>query len=125
MTMHGMQAFSEDANSMRQLCPNEQCCVFVEARNSWLPYFLDEHISDQSHCVFLPSGESMVDFIGASESVDYDWPAVRPNPRKFAAPLCAVECYKSMSRSEICLFLSVRGLTRQAFSASFTAWLSR
>jgi hypothetical protein len=76
--MRWMQAFSEDANSMRQLCPIDQCCVFSEGRKSWLPYFLDEHISDQSHCVFLPNGKSMVDFIGVAESVDADWPAVRP-----------------------------------------------
>lgn len=66
---------------MRQLCPEEQCCVFIKARDYWLPHFLDEHISDQSHCVFLPGGESMVDFIGASESIDADWPAVRPSLR--------------------------------------------
>lgn len=76
--MHVLQEFAQDTNEMRELCPREQCCVFIEARDYWLPHFLDEHISDQSHCVFLPGGESMVDYIGSSERIDADWPAVRP-----------------------------------------------
>jgi hypothetical protein len=69
--------FSENTNSMRELCPAEGCCSFIgPPMNAWFPHFVDEHIGDQSHCVFLPGGESMVDYIGASETIDEDWPEV-------------------------------------------------
>ncbi|NJR43260.1 MAG: hypothetical protein HC767_11995 [Akkermansiaceae bacterium] len=72
-----MQEFAEDTNAMRELCPNEKCCSYIGFQNAWAPHFLDVHIQDQSHCVFLPGGESMVDYIGTSESVSADWQAVR------------------------------------------------
>ena len=35
------------------------------------------HISEQQHCVFLPDGSSMVDYIGTTETLESDWAAVR------------------------------------------------
>jgi hypothetical protein len=76
-------AFAEDTNLMRRLCAAENCCPYIEAQNRWVPHFLDVHIADQAHCMFLPDGSSLVDFIGASETLDEDWPAVR---------LCSLRC---------------------------------
>jgi hypothetical protein len=65
--------FSKNSDSMRQLCPNEACCTYVKPLQRWVPSFVDVHINDQSHCVFLPGGESLVDYIGATETIEDDW----------------------------------------------------
>ena len=56
---------------MRKLCPNKKCCSYFRGR--FAPHFLDEHINDQAHCVFLPGGESLVDYVGDSARVSQDW----------------------------------------------------
>ena len=68
--------FSENTNTMRELCPLEQCCTYISTMQQFVPHFTDLHINDQSHCVFLPGGESLVDYIGATESINEDWPAI-------------------------------------------------
>ena len=61
---------------MRELCPQEKCCSWVSGVGQFVPHFVDLHINDQSHCVFLPSGESLVDFVGATASIDEDWTTI-------------------------------------------------
>ena len=76
-----LQEFAQNTNSMIQLCPREQCCADIAGKyKMWKPNFVNSHITDQSHCVFLPGGESIVDFIGTTESLDTDWRAVRNWP---------------------------------------------
>lgn len=78
MYVRPLQEFAQNTNNMMQLCRRDQCCAYIAGDlNKWRPKFLNSHITDQSHCVFLPGGESVVDFIGTTESLDADWSAVR------------------------------------------------
>lgn len=75
---------------MRRICAAESCCAYLP-RRGFLPVFVDSHISDQSHCVFLPNGDPVVDYIGFSEDLEGSWAAIvaRINARAgtdFAAP---------------------------------------
>ena len=72
-----LQDFAQNTNNMMQLCPKKKCCTYIKNQQAWASGFINMHISDQSHCVFLAGGESLVDFVGSSESIDTDWPAVR------------------------------------------------
>ena len=73
-----MQDFAQNTNNMMELCPKERCCAYIAGDlNAFKPHFVNNHISDQSHCVFLPGGESIVDFIGSSENLETDWATVR------------------------------------------------
>lgn len=65
--------FAENSNSLRELCPQEDCCSYIKGLSSFMPHFVDVHINDQAHCVFLPAGEALVDYIGATATVDDDW----------------------------------------------------
>ena len=74
----GLQEFAQNSNNMMQLCPKDQCCAYIGGGHQmWKPHFVNSHISDQSHCVFLPDGESIVDFIGTTENLAIDWTTVR------------------------------------------------
>lgn len=68
--------YTENTDRMRELCPTERCCAYIAAKDRWVPHFVDVHIADQAHCMFLPDGSPLVDYIGASESLDEDWPQV-------------------------------------------------
>ena len=65
--------YAENSNNMRTICPAKGCCPYIPEYNRWVPWFIDQHINDQAHCTFTPSGESMVDFIGRSEEMETDW----------------------------------------------------
>lgn len=65
--------FARDTNKMRELCGADHCCAYNPAAKKWQPSFVDEHVNAQAHCMFLPDGSSMVDFVGRSEHVDEDW----------------------------------------------------
>lgn len=67
------QEFTEDAYRLRSICESRQCCAWVKTINAFKPGFVDAHVSDQSHCMLLPSGEPIVDYVGASESFDDAW----------------------------------------------------
>lgn len=69
----GFLSFTEDAYRLRSICDTRRCCAFVRTINTFKPGFVDAHISDHSHCMFLPGGEPLVDYIGASESFDVAW----------------------------------------------------
>ena len=68
--------FSENSNSMRELCPHDDCCSYVSSLAQFVPHFTDQHINDQAHCVFLPGGESLVDYIGSTATIAEDWPII-------------------------------------------------
>jgi hypothetical protein len=57
-----------------------------------------QHINDQSHCVFLPDGESVVDFIGATESIEGDWKAVLGEINKRAGTAFPAEVQQIVPR---------------------------
>ena len=61
---------------MHELCAKHKCCPWLPPTQSFAPGFVGLHVSDQSHCVFMPGGESIVDFIGATERIDDDWAAI-------------------------------------------------
>ena len=65
--------FAKNSNSLRYICPERGCCVYIPEYERWLPWFIDQHINDQAHCTFTVAGESMVDFIGRSEEIVIDW----------------------------------------------------
>ena len=65
--------FTEDVYSMRRICESRRCCSYVKPISAFKPGFIDAHISDHSHCMFLPGGEPLVDYIGASEAFDDAW----------------------------------------------------
>lgn len=64
--------YAEDAYNMRAICEGEACCAHIPARG-FVPGLVDAHIADQAHCVFLPSGEPLVDYIGTAEDLDAAW----------------------------------------------------
>ena len=39
----------------------------------FVPHFTDQHINDQSALRSLPGGESLVDYIGATATIEEDW----------------------------------------------------
>eukprot|EP00892_Ulva_mutabilis_P003113 jgi/Ulvmu1/12802/UM097_0031.1 len=69
----GFQEYTEDAYRLRSICDTHQCCAYVGTISAFKPGFVDAHISDHSHCMFLPGGEPLVDYIGASEAFDDAW----------------------------------------------------
>jgi hypothetical protein len=68
--------YAKDSHSLSEVCQTEGCCAYVPAKSKFMPLFPDLHIMDQSHCVFDSAGQTMVDFVGAAESLDKDWAAV-------------------------------------------------
>lgn len=69
--------FTRNTHELRRLCSSEDCCAYVREREKWHPQFVDVHITDQSSCTFLPDGESLVDYIGTTETLNDDWHLVR------------------------------------------------
>ena len=65
------QEFARNPASIKINCMAHRCCPRVGS--DWVPWFADQHVNDQSGCVFSPAGESMVDYIGTSETVVSDW----------------------------------------------------
>lgn len=65
--------FTEDVYRMRTICETQQCCSYVKPIKAFKPGFVDAHISDHAHCMFLPDGDPIVDYIGASEAFDDAW----------------------------------------------------
>ena len=65
--------FTEDSNILRTICNDDNCCSYIPTIKRFFPAFVDQHISEQAHCVFLPDGKSMVDYIGSTESIHHDW----------------------------------------------------
>ena len=69
--------FSRNTHKLISLCEEEGCCAYVEHLEApWFPTFVDVHITDQASCTFLPGGESMVDYIGTSTTLNDDWKQV-------------------------------------------------
>jgi hypothetical protein len=68
--------FTENSNSLRELCPHDDCCSYVSEHGQFVPHFTDLHINDQAHCVFLPGGESLVDYVGSTATIAQDWTAI-------------------------------------------------
>jgi hypothetical protein len=62
-----------NSNSIRELCSQQNCCSYISAAMRFNPGFPDEHVADQAHCIFLPGGESVVDYIGSTETIEQDW----------------------------------------------------
>lgn len=58
--------------NMRSICETEACCAHIPGRG-FVPSLVDTHIADQAHCVFLPNGDPLVDYIGAAEDLDPAW----------------------------------------------------
>lgn len=69
------ELFSQDSNHLRSICPKERCCAYVQG-HGFVPAFVDEHINDQSHCVFLSNGDATVDFVARAERLNEDWPVI-------------------------------------------------
>ena len=74
------EEFTVNSHSMRSICERQGCCAYVARRARYIPSFVDVHVSDQAHCVFLAAGQSMVDFVGATETIEDDWMQVRRRP---------------------------------------------
>lgn len=53
------------------MCETEACCSYIGGKRE--PGFVDIHITDQSHCAFLPGGQPFVDYIGSSENLEQSW----------------------------------------------------
>jgi Sulfotransferase family len=70
------QEYAANSNSLSKVCETQDCCAWVPQYQKFMPLFTDLHIMDQSHCVFDSEGRTMVDFIGASETLDEDWATV-------------------------------------------------
>jgi hypothetical protein len=68
--------YAVNSRVLVQGCDTRDCCPYVQAFKMFAPQFTLQHLNDQSHCVFLPGGESLVDFVGATESVEEDWARV-------------------------------------------------
>lgn len=68
-----LSSFTQDTNNMRKLCPREDCCTWIPPTVGFVPAFIDLHINDQAHCVFLSDGRSLVDFVGRTEHIDQVW----------------------------------------------------
>ena len=68
--------YSRNSDTLRQLCLRESCCAYIPALSRFVPHFIDQHINDQAHCVFLPGGDSLVDYIGATSTIEEDWPRI-------------------------------------------------
>lgn len=68
--------FAKNAHQLATLCNTEQCCPYIQQRKKWNPAFVDVHITDQSSCTFVPDGESIVDYIGTTETLNDDWKQV-------------------------------------------------
>lgn len=71
--------FSRDVGVLFDTCERDGCCSYVAARSAWWPEFVNIHIGDQSHCVFLPNGEPLVDYIGLTEYFDAAWVDIMTN----------------------------------------------
>ena len=41
-----------------------------------MPGLVDTYIADQAHCVFLPNGDPIVDYIGSAEDLDVAWAGI-------------------------------------------------
>lgn len=67
------EEFTRDTHKLSSLCEDEGCCGYVPHRKDWAPTFVDVHITDQASCTFLPGGESLVDYIGTSSTLNEDW----------------------------------------------------
>lgn len=70
------QEFAKNSNVLSTICAKEQCCVYLARTGSFQPAYINEHINEQAHCVFVDNGDMVVDFIGRSEKINEDWPAV-------------------------------------------------
>jgi hypothetical protein len=68
--------YTADSLALKDICHDQGCCPYVNAQERFIPAFIDQHVSDQAHCVFLPGGESLVDFIGSTENIEDDWDQV-------------------------------------------------
>ena len=71
--------FAAYSGAFIQDCHTHGCCPWLGHAKRFVPRFLDIHISAQSHCAFLPSGAPIVDFIGATETVNEDWVEIVAN----------------------------------------------
>lgn len=58
---------------MRDVCNLNGCCAYIARTSRWVPNFVDAHVADHGHCMFLPGGEPLVDYIGVSEAFDDSW----------------------------------------------------
>eukprot|EP00892_Ulva_mutabilis_P011502 jgi/Ulvmu1/8724/UM047_0065.1 len=65
--------YSADVWAMRDICASDNCCAFIRRVQRWVPNFVDAHVSDHGHCMFLPGGEPLVDYIGTSEDFAASW----------------------------------------------------
>lgn len=66
------EEYAADAYNMRTICESNACCAYIN-RGGFRPDFVDGHIADQAHCVFLPNGDPLVDYIGTAEDLDVAW----------------------------------------------------
>lgn len=64
--------YEADVNRLRLACETQGCCPYADA---WMPWFVDQHINDQSGCSHVV-GDSVVDFVGRAESIQLDWESV-------------------------------------------------
>eukprot|EP00892_Ulva_mutabilis_P002461 jgi/Ulvmu1/12215/UM086_0004.1 len=65
--------FARDVGTLLDACEHGDCCTFVPARGTWWPEFVNIHVGDHSHCMFLPNGEPLVDYVGLTEFFDAAW----------------------------------------------------
>lgn len=65
--------FAVNSNVLREGCERDSCCAYLPEQQRFLPHFVDQHINDQAHCIFLSDGASLVDFVGRSDNAAEDW----------------------------------------------------
>jgi len=76
-------AFARDAQALRAACSARSCCPYIDPHGddprpansteppaAFVPWFIDQHVNDQSGCVGDPGA---LDFVGRSEHAGQDW----------------------------------------------------
>jgi len=71
-------AFTRDTHGLVDLCRTELCCALLssgafKSAPAWDGRFVSQHLAEQSHLAFAPSGAAVVDYIGRTEHLDADW----------------------------------------------------
>lgn len=89
--------YSNDVFAMRRICERDDCCAYIRRAARWVPNFVDAHVADHGHCMFLPDGEPLVDYIGASEAFDDAWADIVTEINRRAGTSFVVAPTKSMN----------------------------
>ena len=82
---------------MRDICTSDACCAYVKRAERWVPNFVDAHVADHGHCIFLAGGEPLVDYIGTSEAFDDSWADILAEVNARAGTAFVAQRTKSMN----------------------------